>query len=91
MSHSGVPVLDRWKSHRCLAGLSHSKQVQQAHETTSQQVIALGEVVERSKDSGKHKEAERDAQAQEESENKVCIAVTAMCYAILPLVLDYQR
>ncbi|CAM9418557.1 unnamed protein product [Scytosiphon promiscuus] len=33
-------------------------------------VIALQEVVQRSKDSGKHEEAEREAQAQESSNNK---------------------
>eukprot|EP00752_Nemacystus_decipiens_P001277 g1272.t1 len=33
-------------------------------------VIALGEVVERSKNSGKHKEAEQEAMALEESANK---------------------
>lgn len=41
------------------------------HETVGQ-VIALGELVERSKNSGKHKEAELEAKAQEESANKVC-------------------
>jgi len=33
-------------------------------------VIALAEVVERSKISGKHNEAEQEAKAQEESANK---------------------
>lgn len=36
-----------------------------------QQVIALGEAVERSKNSGKHKEAEREAMVQEDAANKV--------------------
>lgn len=44
---------------------------QQIARDLSQQVIALTEVVERSKDSGKHKEAEREAKAQEDSDNKV--------------------
>lgn len=45
-----------------------------ANNTTTncfQQVIALGEVVERSKNSGKHKAAEQEAQVQEDSANKV--------------------
>lgn len=41
-----------------------------------EQVVALSEVVMRSKETGKHAEAERLARAQEESESKVRVYST---------------
>ncbi|CAM9985219.1 unnamed protein product [Pylaiella littoralis] len=56
-----------------LLGMGNSKELElEAADAATRDVwvIALGEVVERSKTTGKHKEAERAAKAQENSENK---------------------
>lgn len=41
-----------------------------------EKVIALSEVIERSKETGKHKEAERVVRSEDESESKVSSTVT---------------